>query len=213
MGKTFRVLLWSAVVIAAIVGLARAVAIRWWRIPQTEEYAWLAASVTPTLRAGDLILLWRLTKPAYGDLVVCPDPEQPDRVVIARIVGEGEDTIKIDGSRMTVKGKPIATEMNCGYFLVTNPETGAEHKQQCELEVVGSQTHTRGNADAKMMPVTVESTVPEGKVYLVSDNRQFPYDSRDFGPVDLDTCTETVVFRLLGLGGFADSGSRFTFIR
>ena len=213
MSKTLRVVLWSAAVIAVFIGLARAVAIRWWRIPQTEEYAWLAASVTPSLNAGDLILLWRLTKPAQGDLVACPDPEQPERVVIGRIVGESEDTIKIDGSRMTVNGKAIATEMNCGFFVVDDPQTGVEHKQQCELEVVGSQTHTRGNADAKIMPVTVESTVPEGRVYLVSDNRQFPYDSRDFGPVDRDTCTETVVFRLLGAGGFKDSEARFTFIR
>src|SRR5688500_19291321 len=98
MSKTLRVLLWSAAVIAVVIGLARAVAIRWWRIPMTEEYAWLAVSVTPSLRGGDLVLLWRLTEPAYGDLVLCPDPEQPQRVVIGRLVGEGEDMIKIEGS-------------------------------------------------------------------------------------------------------------------
>jgi hypothetical protein len=64
MSKTLRVVLWTAVVIAAIIGLGRAFAIRWWRIPQDGEYAWLAASVTPTLRGGDLVVLWRLSSPS-----------------------------------------------------------------------------------------------------------------------------------------------------
>jgi signal peptidase I len=213
MSKTLRVLLWSALVIAAIIGLSRAIAVRWWRIPQTEEYAWLAVSVTPSLSAGDLILLWRLTEPAYGDLVLCPDPEAPGRVVVGRIVGEGKDEVKIDGSHMTVNGKRIVTETGCDAFEIADPQTGIERKLGCEMEVVGSRTHARGNADPKAPPVPVESTVPEGKVYLVSDNRQFPYDSRDFGPVDRTSCRETVFFRLLGAGGFTDWRARFTFIR
>ena len=215
MGKTLRVLLWSVAVIAAIIGMARAVAIRWWRIPVTEEYAWLAASVTPSLRGGDLILLWRLTEPSYGDLVLCPDPEVPERVVVGRIVGEEEDDIKINGSRLTVNNKAIPTESNCfeSKFVVADPQTGIEHEQHCRMEVVGSRTHQRGDADAKVAPLTVEATVPEGKVYLVSDNRQFPYDSRDFGPVERASCKETVVFRLVGAEGFSDPKTRFMFIR
>jgi len=215
MSKTLRVVLWSAAVIAAIIGLSRAVAIRWWRIPASEEYAWLAASVTPSLRANDLILLWRLTEPSYGDLVLCPDPEVPDRVVIGRIVGEEEDKIEIKGSDLTVNKQRIVTEANCydEKFEVADPQTGILHRQHCHMEVVGSRTHARGDADAKVAPAPVETTVPEGKVYLVSDNRQFPYDSRDFGPVDRETCKETVFFRLVGAEGFGDSKTRLMFIR
>jgi signal peptidase I len=81
------------------------------------------------------------------------------------------------------------------------------------MEVVGSRTHKRANASAKVAPLPVEAEVPEEKVYLVSDNRQFPYDSRDFGPVDRATCKETVMFRLLGAKGFGDAKTRFEFIR
>jgi len=47
----------------------------------------------------------------------------------------------------------------------------------------------------------------------VSDNRQYPYDSRDFGPVSRETCTEKVFFRLVGAGGFYDSETRNQYIR
>jgi signal peptidase I len=213
MGKTLRVVLWTLAVLAVIVGLSRAVALRWWRIPVDDPY--LAASVTPSLRGGDRVLLWRLTQPSFGDLVLCPEPEHPERVVVGRIVGEADDKVTITGTSMTVNGKHIVTESNCtqGKFTVNDPQTGIEHEQHCEMEVVGSRTHMRGDADGKVAPLPVESVVPEGQVYLVSDNRQFPYDSRDYGPVDRHLCKETVVFRIWGLEGFGDHETRFTFIR
>jgi hypothetical protein len=50
-------------------------------------------------------------------------------------------------------------------------------------------------------------------VALVSDNRRFPYDSRDYGPVERATCTDTVFFRLIGPGGFFDASRRFQYVR
>jgi hypothetical protein len=47
----------------------------------------------------------------------------------------------------------------------------------------------------------------------VSDNRQFPWDSREFGAVPRATCTEAVVFRLVSKDGFFDVANRFTLIR
>ncbi len=213
MGKTLRVLLWTAIVLGAIVGLLRAFAIRWWRLPEDDAY--LAASLTPSAKGGDLLLFWRLSKPAFGDLVLCPDPEHSERVVIGRLIGEEGDHVKVVGSRVFVNEKPLQSESNCAErtFKVDDPQTGIEHQQACDMEVTGAKTHMRGMADAKVEPVTVEVDVPTGKVYLVSDNRQFPYDSRDYGPVERSTCKETVVFRLVGTEGYGDPNTRFTFIR
>jgi hypothetical protein len=55
--------------------------------------------------------------------------------------------------------------------------------------------------------------VGAGLVYLVSDNRQFPYDSRDFGLVERATCKEMVFFRLLSAEGWKDVAHRFSLIR
>jgi hypothetical protein len=55
--------------------------------------------------------------------------------------------------------------------------------------------------------------VPEGKWFLLSDNRVFPYDSRDYGLVDADTCKETVVGRLVSKKGWMDSKNRLNYIQ
>src|SRR5512145_987497 len=94
-----RFLLWAALIVAAIAGLARATALRWWHVPEGDPY--LDASIAPTLRGGDLVLLWRLSKPKFGDLVVCPEPKAPDRFVIGRIVGESGDQVKVEGQMLS----------------------------------------------------------------------------------------------------------------
>jgi signal peptidase I len=208
-----RALLWIVGTLAVLIGLARAVAIRWWQIPADDVY--LGASLNPTLEGGDTIILWRLTKADLGDLVLCPEPKHPERVVIGRIAAEGGQTIRIEGTRVIVQGKGLAVESSCleDTFVTSDPQTGIALEQRCQLEVMGGRTHPRGSASGPTAPLPVETTVPENMVYLVSDNRQFPYDSRDYGPVDPALCSETVVFRLVGAKGFADSATRFTATR
>jgi signal peptidase I len=111
MRTLLRITLWTAIIAALIIGALRAVAIRWWRLPTNDP--WLEASIEPSLRGGDLIVLWRLTPPHFGDLVICPEPKAPERVVIGRILGEARDNIEIEGSNVTVNGHRLATERRC----------------------------------------------------------------------------------------------------
>lgn len=214
MRRILRLLAWAALIVGLLVGVLRLTAIRWWRLPSSDRY--LAASVSPTLRGGDLILLWRFTKPKYGDLVMCPEPKHPERVVIGRIAGEQSDSVKISGSQLWVNGRLAATDTNCTErtFEAVNPATGATLTQHCQMEELGGGVHMRGGVEGHSpIPLEVTAEVPPGHVYLVSDNRLFPYDSRDFGPVDVNTCTETVFFRLVSRAGFFDAKNRFTFVR
>jgi hypothetical protein len=71
----------------------------------------------------------------------------------------------------------------------------------------------RGNAPENESPPDVTMAVGVGQILLLSDNRLFPYDSRDFGLVERETCTERVVFRLTGREGFEDVDTRLTLIR
>ncbi|HMR04620.1 MAG TPA: signal peptidase I [Polyangiaceae bacterium] len=214
MRKVLRFLLWTAIIVGAIVGVARAVAIRWWTVPLNDPY--LEASIAPSLRGGDTIILWRLTKPKFGDLVVCPEPDAPERVVIGRIIAEVGDNVAVEGQTVQVNDRAAATEEACNApkFTVLHPTTRSEIEQGCSMEVLGGHLHMRGGVGGHgLMPRSVKTKVEPGKVFLLSDNRLLPYDSRDFGQVDVNTCTETVVFRLVSAKGFFDVESRLTFIQ
>jgi signal peptidase I len=210
--KLGRFLLWTAIIGGAVVGIARATTLRWYRVPDGDPV--LTASLSPNLRAGDLILLWRLTAPDVGDLVMCPDPQMPSRIVVGRVMGEEGERVRVEGTDVYVNAKRLATERACDAFSENDPNSGLPVQQSCSEEVLRGRTHRRG---ASMKPPSravgdTDREVPEGKVYLVSDNRHFPYDSRDYGAVDRAGCKEFVFFRLVGKGGWSDADARFTYI-
>src|SRR4051812_13998705 len=208
-----RWLLWSFVGLGALFGFLRATAIRTWRVPTDDPY--LEASIAPSLHGGDLVLLWRFTPPAYGALVLCPEPKHPERAVIGRMIGEERNRVRIEGTHVFVNERQLSTEGSCAdeHFKVTPPQGGAEVEQRCSLEVANGVIHPRGEAEATADLATAELELKPGEVALVSDNRRYPYDSRDYGPVDRSTCTETVVFRLVGAQGFFDTARRFQYVR
>lgn len=211
MRKFWRLLMTLAILLGILVGVARAVGIRWWRVPNDDPY--LEASIAPTLRGGDLILLWRLTAPHSGDLVLCPEPKQPDRVVIGRIAAVEGESIEVNGDAVRVRGRLAQSQSKCleDRFTVTDPQTKLPLEQVCQDEELGTRIHQRGNTRGEPPP-KVTDTVGAGQVFLVSDNRQLPYDSRDFGPVERETCKEMVFFRLVGADGFTDTAHRFSII-
>jgi signal peptidase I len=211
MSKFLRFVAWTLLIVGGIVGVLRLTVIRWWRVPMGDPY--LEASLAPTLRGGDWLILWRGSAPIEGNLVLCPEPKATDRQVIARILGEGGDSVKVKDT-VLVNGRSFDTESGCDSFSVRDPDAHEEARQACRREVVGSRTHLRGELVASLpKPKEAELQVPSGHVFLVSDNRQFPWDSREFGPVERSTCTETVVFRLVSKDGFFDVPNRLTLIR
>jgi signal peptidase I len=208
-----RFIVWTLLIAAAFIGLARATAIRWWRVPVDDP--WLAASVSPSLGPGDWVVLWRLSRPREGDLVICPEPGAPERVVIGRILGTGNDVIEIKDGTVVVNNRTLRRESGCDAFEVIHPKSGQSHQQACGIEDLDGDLYMRGYLIENLQPPPPMApvTVPVGKVFLVSDNRQFPLDSRDFGLVDAATCQETFVFRLWGRGGYFDPNRRFDLIR
>src|SRR5262245_34209150 len=107
MRGVLKALIWIMVGLALVVGLARVVAIRWWRVPSDDPE--LAASIEPTLHGGDLVILWRLTEPDVGDLVLCPEPERADgeggRIVIGRIIAETGDQVEVKDGAIFINDK------------------------------------------------------------------------------------------------------------
>lgn len=214
MRKLLKFLFWFALVVGVIVGALRLTVLRWWRVPADDPQ--LVASIAPSLRGGDLVLLWRGSPPSFGDLVVCDSPEYEGEKVIGRIAAEARDSIEIKREQLTVNGSIVRPETACDErtFIVPHPTTEAEVEQHCDMEALGGRTHMRGQASDSKYPIRdVKTEVGEGMVFLVSDNRLFPYDSRHYGSVDRTTCKETVFFRLVSAQGYFDRDGRFTVVR
>jgi len=208
-----RNLVWLAVISGAVYGVLRATCIRLWTFPADDKL--LVASVTPSLEAGDLLVLWRLGTPGFGDVVRCPDPEASGRYVVARLLGEAHDKLQFENSVVSVNGKRITADHACSpaKVSVAHPRTGTPVELSCELEQVsrGEFPRLRG-PNSEGAPVTRVEVAP-GRVYLVSDNRYFHDDSRDFGALPAASCNERVLLRLWSARGWFDADRRFTAIR
>jgi len=212
MSKFLRGLAWTLVILAGLIGILRLTVIRWWRVPLGDPY--LEASIAPSLRGGDWVILWRGSAPSDGSLVLCPEPKASGRYTIGRILAKANDHVQVAGGGVRVNSRGFEREGSCDAFNVSDPATHQDIKQSCSLEVVGTRTHLRGDPNPTLpTPGELELEVPGGRVFLVSDNRQFPWDSRDFGVIERATCAETVVFRLVSKDGFFDVANRFTLIR
>lgn len=212
MAKFLRVVAWTLAIAAIFVGLGRLTVIRWWQIPVGDPY--LEASLAPTLRGGDWIILWRGTAPAAGSLVLCPEPTPEHRLTIGRLIGERGDHVALINAGLTINGRRPDTEGGCDRFTTRDPASHQDVEQPCRMEIVAGSTHLRGEPLSEgARPADAQLDVPEGHVFLVSDNRLFPWDSRDYGPVPRESCHETVIYRLVSKGGFFDVPNRLTLIR
>ncbi len=120
-------------------------------------------SMVPTLEVGDRIFVnkfvYRFSEPERGDVVVFESKGEEDEDLIKRVIG--------------VPGDHIA---------IYNGEVYRNFERLDEPYL--KDPYTR---DALSSNSLNASTVPEGKVLVLGDNRDNSLDSRVYGPVSMDT--------------------------
>ena len=208
-----RFVAWSLVLCAGLYGILRATAIRVWQVPLGD--AELAVSLAPALAAGDWVVLWRLTPPRVGSLVVCPDPDDATNWVIGRVIARGGDVVNVERGLVTVNTHSYLGEHTCTdrKFTVVPPGKTEPVELNCDIERVADVLHPRLFSSTPPNTRKFETKVQRGHIFLLSDNRAFPFDSRQFGTVPESSCGETVFYRLVGERGFFDVERRLTYIR
>jgi signal peptidase I len=202
---------WIVGVLAVLGLIARFTLFRVWTIPSD---AVLDASLAPTLASGDVVLVLYRGERGLGDLVRCPDPEDPQRWIVGRMFGFQGDQVRIENNVVSLNGRRLDSTESCveENREVPHPRTGHSVPVRCNRVEVGGGWHLRGTVpDVTEKPK--DHRVGPGRTFLVSDNISLHDDSRDFGAVPVGTCKEKIVFRLWSKDGFGDVAHRMTAIR
>lgn len=160
----------EAIIVAVILALfIRTFVVQAFKIP--------SGSMKDTLLIGDHILVNKfiygvkapflhktiipIKDPQRGDIIVFEFPEDPSKDFIKRVIGLPGDVVEIRNKKLVVNGKPIKD----GHSIHKDPK------------IFPARMQPRDN----LGPITV----PEGKLFVMGDNRDFSYDSRFWGFVDL----------------------------
>jgi len=130
------------------------------------------SSMEPSFHDGDYILtskvIYKLRPPERGDIVVFKSPKNPDIDYIKRIIGLPKDKITISSSNVYVNDK-----------LIDEP-------------YISDKTNLW---DGGYIKDGVPLFVPSDEILVMGDNRLHSSDSREFGPVPIDSIIGQVFFR------------------
>lgn len=175
------------VVLAAVIGR-----IFFFELVQTNSY-----SMIPTLTAGDLFIVKTVGKLGLGDVAVCRNPEDEANMVVLRIVGIPGQSVSGWRNHIKLDGDVVQHDVVDPIFYEDNT-SGETLKYAVRIawEYVGGQRYEVALMDKGGRRDFREVTVPDDSFYLVGDNRNMAQDSRNFGPVPIDSCIGKAVFLL-----------------
>ena len=181
-----------------------------WTVPTDDPL--LAASIEPTLGAGDVVVVTRRTEVTRGNLLRCADPQAPGRYVIARAIARFGDEIEINDESVGIDRKRNPSPRACDVptQTVRDPQSGDDVTLACSVEEYGEMTYEALRSMDHPEAPTVVKVQPD-RWFLVSDDRHVHLDSRDYGQIDPRTC-QHIVFRLVGAHGFWDAKKRLNII-
>lgn len=122
-------------------------------------------SMDTTLQDGERLVMLKLAEIERFDVVVLPPPNAPDKLYVKRVIGMPGDSIEYQDEQLILNGEVL------------------DEPYLDEMEAQYDGDFTR---DFTLEQRTGESTVPEGQVFVLGDNRQNSTDGRNFGFVNIE---------------------------
>ena len=125
-------------------------------------------SMYPTFHNGEYLIVNELAKyqGTYerGDVVILRYPNDPPKYFIKRVIGLPGESVEVRSCEVFIDGRRLQEP-----YLNPEQTAAVEPSSRC-----GNHTD--------IAPLTV----PEDMVFVMGDNRVQSFDSRDFGPIDID---------------------------
>lgn len=166
----------------------------------TRLFLWLPVqveghSMDPTLADGQRVIVLKHTSIERFDIVVAKEVENgKTKQIVKRIIGMPGDTITYQNDKLTINGKEVKEEYLKEFHA-------AFAKDKLQKEYAYSDYFQQLAKEAKAFTVNADKnttfsvTVPEGKYFLLGDNRIVSKDSREVGYFDKSALVGEVKFR------------------
>ncbi|MBW1878723.1 MAG: signal peptidase I [Deltaproteobacteria bacterium] len=168
-----------------------------------EPYRIPSGSMVPTLLIGDHVLvskysygIWLpftetelvdLGDPERGDILVFRFPRDPRLTYIKRVVAIRGDKLRVRNNRLYINNEPQPAVPDGTFEFIDDQ---CRHiPSQAYVETLSGLPHTMltsGTGTGGRLSDYPEITVPEGKVFVMGDNRDHSEDSRAWGFVRED---------------------------
>lgn len=140
-----------------------------------------APSSTTVAKGYDVLLVSGIYELDHGDIVIIQEPTQPTEPIVKRIIAMGGDKIKIDFTN--------------GDVFLNGEKLDEDYINEKDIQI----------PTESLIPNEFgiwEDTVPEGKIFVLGDNRRVSKDSRYFGFIDERNVIGKAVLRILPLDKF-----------
>jgi signal peptidase I len=165
---------------------------RVFRAKLLEAFRIPSGSMLPTLLIGDHTIVAKgvLAGTARrGDVVVFQSPLGP-QMFAKRVVAVGGDHLLIQGNKLILNGQPVPTVRTGNYqYEYDDDKRGHinETLERWQEQLDGHRYYTLHSPGPA--PADVDIVVPPGHIYVLGDNRDNSYDSRQFGTVPVASVT------------------------
>ena len=138
--------------------------------------------MAPSIMKGDRVWAVPSDNIAAGDVVVLGDPLDPSSAILRRVLAIGGQTIAFNENVIRVDKRRLRAKAmgDMGAYLVTKETLWAKKP------AVGEDWLVRHQAEPSSLWSSEPVEVPDGFVFLLSDDRDHAMDSRWWGPISTD---------------------------